>query len=39
MIVGGAPVNTKFTAGTGASFYAPNPQIAVEYINTLTLQS
>lgn len=37
ILVGGAPVNADFASSIGASYYAPNPQAAVEYINSLTL--
>ncbi len=35
ILIGGAPVNTDFAKKIGANLYAPNPQIAVEYINSL----
>ena len=35
IMVGGAPVNAEFASRIGASLYAPNPQIAVEYINSV----
>lgn len=35
ILVGGAPLNAGFASNIGASLYAPNPQIAVEYINSL----
>jgi methanogenic corrinoid protein MtbC1 len=33
ILVGGAPVSTDFCKKIGADFYAPDPQIAVEYLN------
>lgn len=35
ILVGGAPLNTQFANSIGASLFAPNPQIAVEYINSI----
>ena len=35
IVVGGAPVNSEFAKRIGASLYAPNPQVAVEYINSI----
>lgn len=35
IIVGGAPLNKEFALLIGADLYAPNPQVAVEYINAL----
>ena len=34
IIVGGAPLNKAFAEKIGADLYAPNPQIAVEYMNS-----
>lgn len=36
ILVGGAPLNSEFASRIGADLYAPNPQIAVQYINTLS---
>lgn len=33
IIIGGAPVNNDFCKTIGADFYAPNPQLAVEWLN------
>jgi 5-methyltetrahydrofolate--homocysteine methyltransferase len=35
ILVGGAPVNADFCKNIGADFYAPDPQMAVEYLNRL----
>ncbi|NTU95042.1 MAG: cobalamin-binding protein [Bacteroidales bacterium] len=35
IIVGGAPLNKEFANKIGADLFAPNPQIAVEFINSL----
>jgi methanogenic corrinoid protein MtbC1 len=35
ILVGGAPLSTQFANSIGASLFAPNPQIAVEYINSI----
>ncbi|HNW48748.1 MAG: corrinoid protein [Bacteroidales bacterium] len=35
IIVGGAPLNNEFAHRIGADLFAPNPQIAVEFINSL----
>lgn len=34
IVVGGAPLNAEFACKIGANLYAPNPQVAVEYLNT-----
>jgi 5-methyltetrahydrofolate--homocysteine methyltransferase len=33
ILVGGAPLNAEFAARIGATLYAPNPQVAVEFLN------
>ncbi|MFA6334875.1 MAG: corrinoid protein [Bacteroidales bacterium] len=35
ILVGGAPLNKEFAFKIGADLYAPNPQVAVEYINAI----
>jgi methanogenic corrinoid protein MtbC1 len=35
VMIGGAPVDRSFCAAIGADFYSPDPQGAVEYLNTL----
>ena len=35
VIIGGAPLNDDFRAEIGADFYSPDPQGAIEYMNTL----
>jgi methanogenic corrinoid protein MtbC1 len=35
VLVGGAPVNREFCKKIGASFFAPDPQGAVEHLKTL----
>jgi len=35
ILVGGAPVTAEFCERIGADFYSPDPQGAVEYLNTL----
>ena len=35
VMIGGAPVNQGFCKEIGADFYSPDPQGAVEYLNTL----
>jgi len=35
ILVGGAPLNKEFAFRIGADMYAPNPQVAVEYINSI----
>jgi methanogenic corrinoid protein MtbC1 len=35
VLVGGAPVNDDFKTKIGADFYSPDPQGAVEYLNSL----
>ena len=35
IIVGGAPLNKEFANRIGADLFAPNPQVAVEFINSL----
>jgi len=35
ILVGGAPLNKEFALKIGADLYAPNPQVAVEYINAI----
>jgi 5-methyltetrahydrofolate--homocysteine methyltransferase len=35
VIIGGAPLNDDFRASIGADFYSPDPQGAIEYMNTL----
>ncbi len=35
IIVGGAPLSNSFAMEIGADFYAPNPQVAVEYLNKI----
>lgn len=35
IVVGGAPLNNEFAHKIGASLFAPNPQVAVEFINSL----
>ena len=39
IIVGGAPVNQVFASKIGADFYAPDPQVAIDYMNSLNLVS
>ncbi|PKO96550.1 MAG: cobalamin-binding protein [Bacteroidetes bacterium HGW-Bacteroidetes-6] len=34
ILVGGAPLNSEFAKRIGANLYAPNPQVAVEYLNS-----
>lgn len=34
ILIGGAPVNEEFKAKIGADFYSPDPQGAVEYLNS-----
>lgn len=34
ILVGGAPLNSEFAIRIGANLYAPNPQVAVEYLNS-----
>lgn len=34
IMVGGAPLNSEFAKRIGANLYAPNPQVAVEYLNS-----
>jgi len=36
ILVGGAPLNKEFAQRIGADLYAPNPQVAVEYINSIS---
>ena len=35
VIIGGAPLNDNFREEIGADYYSPDPQGAIEYINTL----
>ncbi len=35
VLVGGAPLNQEFSMKVGADFYSPDPQGAVEYLNTI----
>jgi methanogenic corrinoid protein MtbC1 len=35
VIIGGAPLNDDFRAEIGADFYSPDPQGAIEYMNSL----
>jgi methanogenic corrinoid protein MtbC1 len=35
IIVGGAPINKKYADGIGADAYSPDPQGAVEYLNSI----
>jgi len=35
ILVGGAPLNDSFRISSGADFYAPDPQGAVDYLNSL----
>jgi methanogenic corrinoid protein MtbC1 len=35
VLIGGAPINQDFCNKIGADFYAPNPQVAVEYLNNM----
>ncbi len=35
ILVGGAPLSKEFAFRIGADMYAPNPQVAVEYINSI----
>ncbi len=35
ILIGGAPVTQEYCKEIGANFYAPDPQLAVEYLNTL----
>jgi len=37
IIIGGAPVNHMFAAKIGADLYAPDPQVAIDYINSLNI--
>jgi methanogenic corrinoid protein MtbC1 len=39
VLVGGAPLTEEFARKIGADFYSPDPQGAVEYLNTLQLAS
>jgi methanogenic corrinoid protein MtbC1 len=39
ILVGGAPLTKEFAQKIGADFYSPDPQGAVEYLNTLSLAS
>jgi 5-methyltetrahydrofolate--homocysteine methyltransferase len=39
IIIGGAPVTQEFATKIGADGYSPDPQGAVEYINTHGLQN
>jgi 5-methyltetrahydrofolate--homocysteine methyltransferase len=34
VIIGGAPVTEEFAAKIGADYYSPDPQGAVEFLNT-----
>lgn len=34
ILVGGAPLNSEFAKRIGANLYAPNPQVAVEFLNS-----
>lgn len=36
ILVGGAPLNKEFAFRIGADLYAPNPQVAVEFINSIS---
>lgn len=36
VLVGGAPLSMDFCNKIGADFYSPNPQGAVEFLNTLS---
>ncbi len=35
VIIGGAPLNDDFRESIGADFYSPDPQGAIEYMNSL----
>jgi len=35
VLIGGAPVNDEFRSKIGADFYSPDPQGAVEYLNSM----
>jgi 5-methyltetrahydrofolate--homocysteine methyltransferase len=37
IIIGGAPVNHVFASKIGADLYAPDPQVAIDYINSLNI--
>jgi corrinoid protein of di/trimethylamine methyltransferase len=37
VLIGGAPVNDEFREKIGADFYSPNPQGAVEYLNSVAV--
>jgi methanogenic corrinoid protein MtbC1 len=39
ILVGGAPLTHEFAQKIGADFYSPDPQGAVEYLNTITSMS
>ncbi len=39
VLVGGAPLTHEFAARIGADFYSPDPQGAVEYLNTISPMS
>jgi len=39
ILVGGAPLTHEFAQRIGADFYSPDPQGAVEYLNTITPMS
>ncbi|HLP15711.1 MAG TPA: corrinoid protein [Bacteroidota bacterium] len=39
VLVGGAPLTLEFAQKIGADFYSPDPQGAVEYLNTLQMTS
>jgi 5-methyltetrahydrofolate--homocysteine methyltransferase len=39
VLVGGAPLTHEFASRIGADFYSPDPQGAVEYLNTITSMS
>jgi methanogenic corrinoid protein MtbC1 len=38
VLIGGAPVNEDFKTRIGADFYSPDPQGAVEYLNSVALK-
>ncbi|MBN2440172.1 MAG: cobalamin-dependent protein [Spirochaetales bacterium] len=39
ILIGGAPITSDFAVRIGADFYAPDPQGALEYLNTLVKEN
>ena len=35
VLIGGAPVTEEFSKKIGADLYAPDPQVALEYLNKI----